>query len=92
MLLHAFPSMSVSSLREFPENRVYKHDGLNCFIEYLHRKLLIANFLSYDIESVKKMHLLDLHIKTINVLFYNYVFNSSQKLLNILVQISYFLW
>jgi hypothetical protein len=25
MLLHAFPSMSVSSLREFPENCVYRH-------------------------------------------------------------------
>jgi hypothetical protein len=36
MLLHAFPSMFVSSLREFPENCVYKHGGLNCFIEYLH--------------------------------------------------------
>jgi len=28
MLLHAFPSMSVSSLREFPENCVYKYGGL----------------------------------------------------------------
>ena len=57
MLLHAFPSIFISSLREFPEN---------CFIEYLHRKLLIANFLSNDIESAKKkVHLLDLHIKTI---------------------------
>jgi hypothetical protein len=27
---------------------------LNCFIEYLHRKLLTANFLSYDIESATK--------------------------------------
>jgi hypothetical protein len=43
--------MSVSSLREFPENCVYKHGGLNCFIEYLHRKLSTANFLSCDIES-----------------------------------------
>jgi hypothetical protein len=51
MLLHAFPSMFVSSLREFPENCVYNHCGLNCFIEYLHRKLLTPNFLSYDIES-----------------------------------------
>ena len=39
MLLHAFPSMVVSSLREFPENCVYKHGELKCFIEYLHRKL-----------------------------------------------------
>jgi hypothetical protein len=27
----------------------------------------------------EKVHLLDLHFKTINILFYNYVFNSSQK-------------
>ena len=54
MLLHAFPSMFVSSLSEFPENCAYKHDGLNCFIEHLHRKLLTDNFLSYDIESAKK--------------------------------------
>jgi len=39
----------------------------------------------------KEVNLLDLHIKTINFLFYSYVFNSSQKLLSILVQISYFL-
>ena len=51
ILLHAFPSMFVSSLREFPETCVYNHGELNCFTEYLHRKLLIANFLSYDIES-----------------------------------------
>jgi hypothetical protein len=50
MLLHAFPSLFASSLREFPENCKYKHGGLNCFIEYLHRKLLTAIFLSYDIE------------------------------------------
>jgi hypothetical protein len=54
MLLHAFPSLFVSSLREFPENRVYKQGGLNCFIEYFHRKLLTTNFLSYDIEKAKK--------------------------------------
>jgi len=87
MLLHAFPSMFVSSLREFPENCVCIRGGLNCFIEYLQKKLLTANFLVFDIESAKKMHLLDLHIKTINFVFYNYVFNSSQKRLNILVQI-----
>ena len=51
MLLHAFPSMFVSSLREFPESCAYKHAALSCFIEYLHRKLLTANFPSYDIES-----------------------------------------
>ena len=54
VLLHAFPSMFVSSLREFPENCVYKHGELNCFIEYLHIKLLDANYLSYDIESARK--------------------------------------
>jgi hypothetical protein len=54
MLLLALPSKFVSSLREFPENCVYKQGRLNCFIEYLHRKLLTANFLSYDIESAKK--------------------------------------
>jgi hypothetical protein len=35
--------MFVSSLREFPENCVYNHCGLDCFIEYLHRKLLTGN-------------------------------------------------
>jgi len=80
MLLHAFPSLFVSSLREFPENCTYKQGGLNCFIEYLHRNLLTAIFLSYDIVSAKiKVHLLDLHIKTINFLFYSFGFNSSQK-------------
>jgi hypothetical protein len=79
MVLHALSPMFVSSLSEFPEKCVYNHCELNCFIEYLHIKLLTANFLSYDIKSAKKVHLLDLHIKTINVLFYNYVFNPSQK-------------
>ena len=50
----AFPSMFVSSLREFPENCVYKHGELNWFIEYLHRKLSAANFLSFDIENARK--------------------------------------
>ena len=54
MLLHAFPSMFVSSFREFPENCVYKHGQIKCFIEYLHRKLKVDNFLSYDIESARK--------------------------------------
>ena len=62
--------MFVSSLCEFPENWAYKQGGLNCFIEYLHRKLLTANFLSYDNESAKKKYIyLDLHIKTITFLF-----------------------
>ena len=39
----------------------------------------------------ENVHLLDLHIKTVNFLSYTYVFNSSQKWVNILVQISYFL-
>ena len=47
MLEHAFPSMFVSSLREFQENCAYKHGELNWFIEYLHRKLLAANFLFF---------------------------------------------
>jgi hypothetical protein len=50
MLLHAFPSMLV----KFTSWISRKLGGLNCFIEYLHRKLLTANFLSYDIEIVKK--------------------------------------
>ena len=91
MLLHAFPSMSINSLREIPENCVYKHGELSCFIEYLYRKLLAANFLSYDIESArKKMHLLDLPINTMHSLFYSHVFNSSQKLVNLLVQLVIF--
>jgi hypothetical protein len=44
----------ICSHREFYENYFYNHCRLNCFIEYLHRKLLTANFLSYDIESAKK--------------------------------------
>jgi hypothetical protein len=52
--VHAFPAMFVSSLREFPENCVYRQGGINCFIEYLHRKLLTANFFSYDIKRAKK--------------------------------------
>ena len=74
MLLHAVPSMFVSS-----GNRCLQTCS-NCFIEYLHRKLLTANFLSYDIESAKKNGELNLRIKSINFLFYNYVFNSSQKM------------
>ena len=75
-------SMFVSSLREFPENCVYKHCELNCFIGNFHRILLTANFLSYDIESAKKVHLLNLHIKTIisySITTFLYVFNSIQK-------------
>ena len=51
MLLHVLSSMFLSLLHECPVSGVYKHGRLNCLIEYLHRKLLTANFLSYDIES-----------------------------------------
>ena len=80
MLLHAFLSMSVSSLREFLENCLYRHGGFNCFIKYLHRKLLTTNFSLMILKVLKNMHLLDLYIKTIIFLFYNYipVFNSSK--------------
>jgi hypothetical protein len=81
MLLHAFPSMSVSSLREFRENCVYRHGGFNCFMKYLHRKLLTTNFSFMILKVLKNVHLLDLYIKTIIFLFYKYihVFNSSQN-------------
>jgi hypothetical protein len=55
ILLHAFPSMFVSSLGEFPENCVYKHGGLNCFIGYLHRKLLLLPIFSFIILKVLKI-------------------------------------
>ena len=48
MLLPVFSSMFVRSLRAFPDNCAYKQGGLSCFIEYL-----LANFLSYDIDSNK---------------------------------------
>ena len=54
MVEHAFQSMFVSSLREFQENCAYKHGELNCFTEYLHRKFVAVNFLSYDIERARK--------------------------------------
>ena len=83
MLLHAFPSMCASSLREFQEICVYKHGGLSCFIEYLlfaQKIIKTANFLSDDTENAikkkkkKRVQLLDLLIKTIHFLFYNYIF------------------
>ena len=81
MLLHAFPSMSVSSLGAFRENCVYRHGGFNCFMKYLHRKLLTTNFSFMILKVLKNVHLLDLYIKTIIFLFYKYihVFNSSQN-------------
>ena len=80
MLLHAFPSMSVSSLRGFPKNCVYRHGGFNCFIKYLHRKS--TNFSLMILKVLQNVHLLDLYIKAIIFFFfYNYihVFNSSQN-------------
>jgi hypothetical protein len=63
MFVHAFPSMSVSSLREFPEKCGYRHGGFNCFIEYLHRKLLTTKLSLMILKMLKKVH----------------VFNSSQN-------------
>ena len=54
MLLHAFPSMSVSSLREFLENCVYRHGGVHCFIKYMLRKLLATNFSLMILKVLKK--------------------------------------
>ena len=69
--------MFVSSLREFPENCVYKHGRLlKLFCSIFTLEIIItANFLSYDIESAKKkIHLLVLQIKTIYFMFYYYIF------------------
>jgi hypothetical protein len=90
MLLHAFPSMSVSSFREFPENCAYRHGGFNCFIKYLHKRLLTTNFSLMILKVLKNVHFLDLYIKTIIFLFYNYIHKFNSRL-NILVQICYFL-
>ena len=49
MLLYAFPSMFVRSLREFPGKSVFTY--MMHFVEYMHRKLVTANFLSYDNEN-----------------------------------------
>ena len=44
------------------------------YLIFAQKIIITANILSYKIESAKKtVHLLDLHIKTIN-LFYNYIF------------------
>ena len=77
----AFRQSPSGSLREFPENCVYRHGGFNCFIKYLHRKLLTTNFSRMILKVLKNVHLLDLYIKTIIFLLYNYihVFNSSQN-------------
>ena len=59
----------------------YENGGFNCLMKYLHRKLLTANFSFMILKVLKNVHLLDLYIKTIIFLFYNYthVFNSSQN-------------
>jgi hypothetical protein len=46
--------MSVSSLREIPENCVYRQGGFNCLIKYLHRKLLTTNFSLMILKVLKK--------------------------------------
>ena len=56
------------------------HGFLSMFVILLHAILWISGKF-----MILKVHLLDLHLKTINFLFYNYVFTSSQKWLNILV-------
>jgi hypothetical protein len=73
MLLHAFPLMSVCWLREFPGKCAYRHGGFNCFIKYLHRKLLTTNFSLMILKVLKNAHLLNLFIKTIIFLFSNYI-------------------
>jgi hypothetical protein len=45
---------SVNSLREFPENCVYRQGGFNCFMKYLHRKLLTTNFSLMILKVLKK--------------------------------------
>jgi hypothetical protein len=54
MLFHAFPSIFVNSLREFPENCVY---NLNCFIEYFQRKLIDGKAWNNILEAVNKLAL-----------------------------------
>ena len=64
MPFHQCSSIYYTPIRDFPENCVYKHDGRQCrwyyyihvhvYMDYLHGKLLTANFLSYDIDSAKK--------------------------------------
>ena len=57
MLLHSFPSMFVSSLREFPENGPYRHGGFNWFFLFA-QKIIKSQVLSYDIESALKRALI----------------------------------
>jgi hypothetical protein len=65
----AFPSIFVSSLREFPENYVYKHDGPNRFIEYLHRKLLLL--LIFSLIILKGYHRVKFQLYYSTRLVYN---------------------
>jgi hypothetical protein len=49
-LLHAFPPMSVSSLREFLENCLQTR-RIKLFYKIFAQKIINYQFLSYDIES-----------------------------------------
>jgi hypothetical protein len=51
MLLHAFPSMSVSSLREFPENCAYNTRRIQLLYKIVAQKIINYQFLTYEIES-----------------------------------------
>jgi hypothetical protein len=51
MLLHAFPSMSVSSLREFSENLCLQTRRIQLFYKIFSQKIINYQFLSYNIES-----------------------------------------
>ena len=73
MLLHAFSSMFVSSPHEFPENCVYNHNGLNVLLNICTENYLLQIFslmILKLLKKKKKVHLLDLHIKTMIFLFY----------------------
>jgi hypothetical protein len=61
----AVNKLALCSLRGFPENCVYRYGRFNCFIKYLHRKLLTTNFSLMILKVLKNVHLLDLYIKTI---------------------------
>jgi hypothetical protein len=50
MLLHVFPLMTVSSLREFPENCLQTR-RIQLFYKIFAQKICNYHSLSYDIES-----------------------------------------
>ena len=50
MLLHAFPSMSVSSLHKFPENCLQTR-RIQLSYKIVAQKIINYQFLTYDIES-----------------------------------------